>query len=120
LVKLGAESIKNTFGVDPKWYRTAGAIYDRQAVDILRTDKDIHLAGFSLNLDDGGTASFEKIMERLSNANAYDVILLHGNRPHGNTAKAINQWLENKHPTLITIDEAFSAKPSSLNPLIVK
>lgn len=87
-VNGGAGAIEAAFGVRPRWYRGATAVYDPQAmVEIERLG--YRIAGFSLNADVGATLPRAAIEQRLQRAQDGDVIIAHLNKPDSDTAEAL-------------------------------
>jgi peptidoglycan/xylan/chitin deacetylase (PgdA/CDA1 family) len=98
----GADLIHKTFGRKPFWYRTAGAHYDAGARTVL-AHHHIPIADFHRNLDDGGTASSFTIQKRLAGVQDFDILLAHGNRPHGHLTNALSLWIRETSPTFILL-----------------
>lgn len=88
-VQSGAQAIEQTFGIAPRWYRGATAVYDAQAAaEIQRLGYKI--AGFSINADSGATLSQTAIIERLKRVKGGDVIIAHMNKPPSQTAEGLS------------------------------
>lgn len=91
--------IERTFGKPVGWYRTAGAAWDAESVKFLTTE-GINLAGYTVNLDDGATATGSAVLERLRAVKNGDVILMHGNHPSAERTNAVARWLKTKSISL--------------------
>lgn len=83
----GAEAIRALTGHAPQYYRGATAVYDQQSIQAIEA-LGYHIAGFSVNADDGATLSQEVIVARLRAVRAGDVVIAHMNKPDGATAEA--------------------------------
>lgn len=76
----GEQAVTSAFGVAPKWFRDAGAVYTRDAMALIDT-MGLRIAGFSLNGDIGASVSTEVATTRISAAKSGDVIISHINQP---------------------------------------
>jgi peptidoglycan/xylan/chitin deacetylase (PgdA/CDA1 family) len=91
-VEGGARAIEAAFGVRPRWYRGATAVYDAQALrEIGRLG--YRIAGFSVNADGGATLPRAAIERRLRRVRDGDVIIAHMNKPDADTAEALEAAL---------------------------
>ena len=88
-VQAGADAIEQAFGVAPRWYRGATAVYDEQALDEI-TRLGFKTAGFSVNADAGATLGQAAIIERLRRVKGGDVIIAHMNKPPSYTAEGLS------------------------------
>lgn len=87
-VLAGARAVELTFGVAPRWYRAATALYDKPS--IAEIDRlGYRIAGFSVNADAGATRSKASIIRTLSRVRAGDVIIAHMNKPDSQTAEGL-------------------------------
>jgi peptidoglycan/xylan/chitin deacetylase (PgdA/CDA1 family) len=84
----GARAIQGLTGVSPRWYRGATAEYDQQAVAEIRR-LGFGIAGFSVNVDAGGTLRRQQIVERLRHVQAGDVLIAHMNKPRSDSAEGL-------------------------------
>lgn len=76
----GQQAVTSAFGAAPLWFRDAGAVYTRDALDLIGT-MDLKVGGFSLNGDLGASVSAYVAHERISSARSGDVIISHINQP---------------------------------------
>ncbi|MBL8328777.1 MAG: polysaccharide deacetylase family protein [Rubrivivax sp.] len=88
----GAQAITRVSGQQPRWYRGAGARYDAQSLQLIER-LQLRLAGYSLNADDGATASAEAVSQRLRRAVAGDIVLAHLNHPGAGTGPGLARAL---------------------------
>jgi peptidoglycan/xylan/chitin deacetylase (PgdA/CDA1 family) len=87
-VLAGARAVELTFGVAPRWYRAATALYDKASIhEIDRLG--YRIAGFSVNADAGATRSKAAIVRALARVRAGDVIIAHMNKPDSETAEGL-------------------------------
>jgi peptidoglycan/xylan/chitin deacetylase (PgdA/CDA1 family) len=85
-VALGAQAVARATGTAPRWYRGAGALYDTQSLTVIgRLGQQV--AGYSVNADDGATATVDTVTRRLRDLRPGDIVLAHVNRPAGATAE---------------------------------
>lgn len=84
----GAKAIQGVTGVSPHWYRGATAEYDQQAAEEIRR-LGFGIAGFSVNVDAGGTLRRQQIVERLRQVQAGDVLIAHMNKPRSDSAEGL-------------------------------
>ncbi len=84
----GARAIQSLTGVSPHWYRGATAEYDQLAADEIRR-LGFGIAGFSVNVDAGGTLRRQQIVERLRHVQAGDVLIAHMNKPRSDSAEGL-------------------------------
>jgi len=87
-VRDGARAIETAFGVVPRWYRDATAVYDLQAIAEIER-MGYRIAGFSVNADVGATLPQAAIEKRLQRVRGGDVIIAHMNKPDSDTAEAL-------------------------------
>lgn len=87
-VQGGAQAITAAFGVAPRWYRGATAVYDRAALPFIE-GLGYRVAGYTLNADAGATLPREAIAQRLRQASDGDVIIAHLNKPGSGTAAGL-------------------------------
>lgn len=76
----GAQAVTAAFGVAPKWYRDATALYTQDAIDLIDT-MGLRIGGFSLNGDIGASVTAETAQSRIAAAQSGDVIISHINHP---------------------------------------
>jgi peptidoglycan/xylan/chitin deacetylase (PgdA/CDA1 family) len=88
----GAQAIQKATGQKPLWFRGAGARYDEASLALIKR-LGFHVAGYSVNADDGATASAEVVSRRVQAAKPGDIILAHMNRPTSGTAQGLKQAL---------------------------
>lgn len=104
----GAQAIKASLGVTPRWYRDATAEYDRQSVAVI-AKLGYKIAGFSVNADEGATLPEAVVAARVKRARDGDVIIAHMNRPQSGTAKGLSagiQYLLAKGFVFVRVDQA--------------
>lgn len=82
----GAQAVQRASGELPRWYRGAGARYDAASLQLIER-LNLQVAGYSLNADDGATASAAVVAQRLKRAVPGDIVIAHMNRPAGGTAE---------------------------------
>ena len=87
-VSEGARAIETAFGVVPRWYRDATAVYDPQAIEEIER-MGYRIAGFSVNADVGATLPQATIEHRLQRVRGGDVIIAHMNKPDSDTAEGL-------------------------------
>lgn len=80
-VHSGGEAITRVFGIAPKWYRDATALYSPDAMELIGS-MGYRIAGFSLNGDFGASASARMAHKRIAGAKSGDVVISHINQPH--------------------------------------
>ena len=76
----GQQAVSAAFGMAPKWFRDASALYTKDALGLIGT-MGFLIGGFSLNGDIGASVSSEVAMTRIAAANSGDVIISHINQP---------------------------------------
>lgn len=91
-VSGGARAIESAFGVTPRWYRGATAVYDPEALAEIER-MGYRIAGFSVNADVGATLPQAAITKRLQRVRGGDVLIAHMNKPRSDTAAALMQGL---------------------------
>lgn len=91
-VAQGASAVQAATGVAPRWYRGATAEYDAQAVAEIGK-MGYKIAGFSVNADEGATASRLAIEKKLEHVKAGDVIIAHMNKPASDSAEGLSVGL---------------------------
>jgi len=79
--------------IRPLFFRSGTAYYDEIAVDIVRKDLGMEIAGFSINSDQGATLGKDEITKRVSNAKSGDIIIGHMNHPKSFTAEGFMEGL---------------------------
>jgi peptidoglycan/xylan/chitin deacetylase (PgdA/CDA1 family) len=79
-VANGARLVAGATGRDPTWFRGAGAIYSPPALDLIRS-MGFGVAAFSLNGDEGATASTAEAAARIGAARDGEVVISHINQP---------------------------------------
>jgi peptidoglycan/xylan/chitin deacetylase (PgdA/CDA1 family) len=82
----GAQAISRAASQPPAWYRGAGAAYDIQSEQCIAR-LGYHIAGFSLNADDGATLGAATVARRLRQVQPGDIIIAHMNKPASGTAE---------------------------------
>lgn len=82
-----ARAIEALTGRAPTYFRGATAVYDAQALALIRA-LDYRVAGFSVNADAGATLPEAGIVARLRAVRPGDVVIAHMNKPAGATAEA--------------------------------
>ena len=76
----GQQAVTAAFGVAPKWFRDAAAVYTHDALGIIGT-MGFAIGGFSLNGDLGASVSGSVAQARIAAAKSGDVIISHINQP---------------------------------------
>ena len=89
----GAQAIEALGGVAPHWFRGATAKYDASAMAEIR-GAGFQIAGFSLNGDQGASASTAEAKRRIGAAVDGDVILSHINQPHRPAGAGVVEGIE--------------------------
>jgi peptidoglycan/xylan/chitin deacetylase (PgdA/CDA1 family) len=79
-------------GKAPTWFRPGTAHYDDVAVEIVRDLGEIPL-GFTVNDDQGATASAASVRSRLVGAAAGSIVLNHMNHPESGTAAGVSDGI---------------------------
>lgn len=87
-VTEGARAVHEVFGVAPRWYRGATAVYDAQAAEEIGR-LGLGIAGFSVNVDAGATLGKGAIIERLKQVRDGDVLIAHMNKPASASAEGL-------------------------------
>ncbi|MDQ0770586.1 peptidoglycan/xylan/chitin deacetylase (PgdA/CDA1 family) [Pseudarthrobacter defluvii] len=85
--------LANITGKRPRYFRPGTAYMDDVAVDILGA-VGVKAAGFSINGDGGATFPAAVVAKEVGRARAGDVVICHGNHPHGGTAEGVMQALD--------------------------
>lgn len=91
-VEGGAKAVTRASGRAPRWYRGATGEYDIAALSVIQST-GLHVAGFSINADDGGKLSKRQILRRLERVKSGDIIIAHMNRPESDTAAGLAEGL---------------------------
>jgi len=78
----------------PLFFRSGTAYYDEIAVDIVRKDLQMEIAGFSINSDAGATYNKNTIITELTSAKSGDIVIAHMNHPEGFTAEGYMEGLK--------------------------
>jgi len=89
----GAAAIRQAFGVVPRWYRGATALYDAPSVRAIE-GMGYRIAGFSVNADAGATLPRAAIIARLGTVRDGDVIIAHMNKPASQSAEGLAPGLD--------------------------
>jgi peptidoglycan/xylan/chitin deacetylase (PgdA/CDA1 family) len=79
-VAEGARLVAEATGRPPTWFRGAAAVYSPPALEIIRR-MGFGVAAFSLNGDEGATASTAEAAARIDAARDGDVVISHINQP---------------------------------------
>jgi peptidoglycan/xylan/chitin deacetylase (PgdA/CDA1 family) len=88
-VATNQDKITALTGRQPTWFRPGTAYYDDVAVEIVR-ELGVQPLGFSVNADNGATASPPVVRSNIAAAAPGSIILAHMNRPKSGTAAGIN------------------------------
>ncbi len=91
-IDQGAQAVAQASGRAPQWYRGAGALYDAQGLQTI-SRLGYRVAGFSINGDDGATASASTVARRLERTAPGDIVILHMNKPGSGTADGLLRTL---------------------------
>ena len=78
----------------PLFFRSGTAYYDEIAVDIVKNELQMEIAGFSINSDAGATYSKTSIISELISARNGDIVIAHMNHPEGFTAEGYMEGLK--------------------------
>ena len=84
----GSQAVQRATGKFPAFYRGAGARYDSASLQLI-DHLGLRVAGYSLNADDGATASAATVARRLQTAQAGDIVIAHMNHPASGTAAGL-------------------------------
>ena len=87
-VELNAQKIKTLTGKTPVFFRSGTAHYDDVSVKIVAA-MGYKIAGFSINGDEGATASAKKVKRNILAAKGGEIVLCHANRPGSGTADGV-------------------------------
>ncbi len=87
-VQGGAQAVVRASGATPRWFRGAGARYDAESLALIRR-LGYQVAGYSINADDGASASAATVAKRVRGAGPGDIILAHMNHPASGTAEGL-------------------------------
>ena len=104
----GAEAIERAWGIKPRWYRGATAMYDPAVIGEIER-LGYRIAGFSLNADDGASLPRSGIVARLKTARSGDIIIAHMNHPTSDTASGLAigiPWLQAHGFRFVKLGEA--------------
>lgn len=91
-IESNSKKIKQLTGNRPKYFRSGTAYYDEIGVKIAG-DLGQKVAGFNLLGDAGGTFSKSQIKQQLSKTKAGTIAIFHMNKPQGETAEALIEYL---------------------------
>lgn len=91
-IQGGAQAVQRAVGKTPSCYRGAGARDDEESLVLIRK-LGYQVAGYSLNADDGASASAATVARRVQAAQAGDIILAHMNHPKSGTAQGLEAAL---------------------------
>ncbi|MCL1875020.1 MAG: polysaccharide deacetylase family protein [Synergistaceae bacterium] len=87
-VEINARKIKQLTGKEPLFFRSGAAHYDDVSVRIVNA-MGYNIAGFSINGDEGATASARKVRKNILAAKGGEIVLCHANRPGSGTADGV-------------------------------
>lgn len=87
-----SKKIMDVFLVTPHYYRTAGALYDRDCLEWLK-NKSIKIGGYTIAADEGAKASKDRIVSNLSKVKNGDVVLMHINHPNSEVYEGFKKGL---------------------------
>ncbi len=88
----GLHAVAELTGRAPVWYRPGTAWADDIGVAIARR-LGLRVISFSINADEGATASKKRVVANLRKARRTDITLGHLNQPHGKTAEGLAKAL---------------------------
>jgi len=91
-IENNAQKLEKLTGHRPKFFRPGTAFCDEIGVSIAK-DLGQKVAGFNLLGDAGATFSKAQIKKQLSTAKPGSIALFHMNKPQGNTAEALIEYL---------------------------
>ena len=91
-VQQGAAAVEAASARTPRYFRSAGAVYDAAAMREIEA-LGYRLAGFSVNADSGATQPAAEVTRRLLAVKPGDVVIAHMNRPKSGTAQGFAQAL---------------------------
>ena len=92
-IEGGAAAIYEVIGKRPLFFRSGTNHYDEVAVRIAG-DLGQRVTGCSVNGDAGATNSARQVLEELLSARTGDIVLMHMNRPGGQTAEGVASAIE--------------------------
>jgi peptidoglycan/xylan/chitin deacetylase (PgdA/CDA1 family) len=92
-VRTGYDAIHAYFGLKPRWFRGATAMYSQAALPLIAAE-GYAIAGYSLNGDAGATLSASAVAHRIVQAQDGDVILAHLNHPERPSGTGLVAGLE--------------------------
>lgn len=87
-IEGGAESIEKASGNRPRFFRSGTNHYDEVSVKIAR-GLEHKVIGCSVNGDGGATLSAQEVKKQLLSAKPGTIVLMHMNRPDGETAEGV-------------------------------
>ena len=87
-VEVNAQKIRRLTGKEPAFFRSGTAHYDDVSVGIVSA-MGYKIAGFSINGDEGATASASKVKSNILAAKGGEIVLCHANRPGSGTADGV-------------------------------
>jgi peptidoglycan/xylan/chitin deacetylase (PgdA/CDA1 family) len=109
----GAQAISRAVSQPPTGYRGAGAVYDAQGEQsIARLGH--HIAGFSLNADNGATLGAATVARRLRQMQPGDIVIAHMNKPASGTAEGFAAALPEllaRNFTFVKLSQAAGVQP---------
>lgn len=91
-IEGGADAIYEATGKRPLFFRSGTNHYDEVAVRIAG-ELGHKVTGCSVNGDAGATNSARQVLEELLSAQPGDIVLMHMNRPEGQTAEGVAEAL---------------------------
>ncbi|MDO9509596.1 MAG: polysaccharide deacetylase family protein [Thermovirgaceae bacterium] len=87
-IEGGAKAIEKASGRRPRFFRSGTNHYDEVAVK-LAGELGHKVIGYSINGDGGATFSARQVSDQLLSAKPGDIVLMHMNRPDGETAEGV-------------------------------
>lgn len=79
----------------PLFFRSGTAYYDEVAVNIVRSQLNMEVAGFSIIADAGATFLYHEVAKRVSEAQSGDILIAHMNHPESGTSDGMKIGISN-------------------------
>lgn len=87
-VFFNQKKIEYNFGKTPHWFRGATALYDKSSLAWFK-ENHIDLAGYTIAVDLGATATESQIYENFKKAKKGDILIMHINKPFSQNYKGL-------------------------------
>lgn len=96
-IEVNRELLRS-YGADSTWFRSGTAHYDDVAVQIAH-DRDVRIAGFTVNADYGAKSPAGQVAARILDAPDGAIVLAHRNHPGSGTAAGVRDALKEMRDT---------------------